>query len=132
MKTSHILITPQFEHFHPNNEHKFTTREGAPVRLYSAGAGGDFPIHGAYLVDGNWFPASWTTTGLYHDGETVSRLDIIEAPKKFKFERWYNIYKWDTGDGFLTSSYNTEAEANRSADPERIACVKQIFEGTES
>ena len=39
------------------------TLNGTDVILYNNVAGGDYPIHGAYLADDEWIIAAWTAQG---------------------------------------------------------------------
>lgn len=54
-------------------------RHGGLVILYTTQAGGERPLHGAYLAkDGDqnvWVPCSWTQSGFYKEGRETG-LDI--------------------------------------------------------
>lgn len=61
------------------------TRNGNLVTIYTENAGGDRPVHGAYLAkDGDrnrWVPCSWTKEGNYKEGRETG-LDLSEWPIK--------------------------------------------------
>lgn len=132
-----MIIDKDFKFFHPNNGHGFTTRDGRQVRIYCADADPRYPVHGAAYDESirAWNPVAWTHTGaFYSDGiDAENRLDIIVPIKKFKIERWFNIVHSNDGftrDGFYTYCYHTKEDADEH-DPNRIACYRQVFEGTE-
>ena len=48
----------------PEGGHRTTvTVNGTDVILYNNEAGGEYPIHGAYLADEEWIIAAWTIRG---------------------------------------------------------------------
>lgn len=55
--------------------------DGTPVIIYNTEAGGDYPIHGAYLFDGNWYLSCWTRNGKRFITEDMEPhpLDLPEA-----------------------------------------------------
>ena len=61
-----------------------TTYSGTSVIIYTMTAGGDRPIHGAYLGDSKqnvWIPCAWTSSGKLQEGRRSS-LDIILVEEK--------------------------------------------------
>lgn len=39
------------------------TRDGTKARIYAVDGGGDYPVHGAQLCGGSWYPIKWTLSG---------------------------------------------------------------------
>ena len=61
----------------------YTTRSGAPVRIYSTDAGGSYPVHGAvptFDSEQPWRVENWTAEGLYYCTESdESIFDLVEV-----------------------------------------------------
>ncbi|OHE77311.1 MAG: hypothetical protein A3F67_05800 [Verrucomicrobia bacterium RIFCSPHIGHO2_12_FULL_41_10] len=53
----------------------FRSRNGTPLLVYNWAAGGDYPIHGAYLSGEYWILTAWQEDGRAHS-EHQSNLDI--------------------------------------------------------
>ncbi len=61
-----------------------TSRAGRVCLIYTFGAGGVYPIHGAYLAgETTWIPVVWNKNGFCFDNEEESDLDITDAIKAF-------------------------------------------------
>ncbi|WP_374633984.1 hypothetical protein [Ferrovibrio sp.] len=101
-----------------------TTRDGCKVVLYCVDAPGEWPVHGR--IEEAPGPSCWRRDGTYQTTETKNNCDLIQAPRRFKYERWVNVY----ADGSTPIS-KTRADADWAASPCRIACVKVIIEGEE-
>lgn len=108
---------------------QYQTRDGRPVRIISTDGLQDCPI--VVIVDQTIH--SYTIDGKLHSNFTKygSELDLIEVPKKFRYERWVNVYNLEKLDDQLSDLYISREEADHYADPSRIACVKVIIEGVE-
>lgn len=100
-----------------------TTRDGLEVVLYCVDAPGPYPVHGR--VEGVHLPSSWGLHGTVQPGGHPHN-NLIQPPRRFKYERWVNVYE----DGWTPMS-DTRAGADLAATPKRIACVKIIIEGVE-
>lgn len=55
----------------------YRTSGGSKVRIYATDGGGDYPVHGAVLLDTVWNSVSWTVSGRYSVDEEEPQLDII-------------------------------------------------------
>jgi hypothetical protein len=61
--------------FKPGQEYR--TRDGSRARVYAIDGGGDQPIHGAAMFNGEWWVAGWMASGSYYmDGDT-NDLDLM-------------------------------------------------------
>lgn len=62
---------------------KYKTKDGREVRIYSANAGGTYPVHGAVLDEyseyDDWVLYSWTINGQYSSGFKHDRHDLVEV-----------------------------------------------------
>jgi len=106
-----------------------TTRDGRPVRILCRDAKGDEPIIGLVSYDLYEVTERWGDNGRWHRSED-HRLDLINAPAaRFRREAWVNVYPGPMECGVCL--YDDREDADRSADPCRIACIKVIIEGTE-
>lgn len=85
--------------------HTYPTRSGGPARIYAIDGGGEFCIHGAYLLNGLWLMRSWTKEGLCapYPG---SAEDLI-PPEDTKIET--NIYEdLNIPDDMMTLPYSRD------------------------
>lgn len=76
-----------------------------------------------------WCLRSWQADGKYFHGDNESQFDLInvpEAPKRFEYVRWCNVYPDDR-----YGSYHTRDDANACASDGRIACIRLVIAGTE-
>lgn len=72
---------------------EYTTRSGFPVRIYATDAGGNYPVHGAFLKDGEWIQNDWCISGKFDRSDTTpDGLDLIPKPKVHKISMWGNVY----------------------------------------
>ena len=53
------------------------TIAGSDVILYNIGAGGEYPVHGAYRYGEDWVTASWNLEGRYNKSFKTA-LDLAE------------------------------------------------------
>lgn len=103
------------------------TRDGRPVRVYSCKGNYLDSIHGAIFENCSWVSHDWNQSGNTHCGE-ISHHDLINVPpKRFRYERWANVFKT----GAIYFYHSSEAAAAPEAGSPRIACVKVIIEGEE-
>jgi hypothetical protein len=116
---------------------EYTTRDGKPVRIYAVDGGGQFPVHWAVRDDdGSWIARASKIDGTW--GPLEDRRDLIEAPRKFRLERWVNVYGDESvRDGGKIHNSREEADTialfvERTLDQtRRIACVRIVIEGAE-
>jgi hypothetical protein len=100
-----------------SKDKKYRTRDGREVRIYATDAGPRYPIHGAFLLDGEWLHESWTI-----DGENVieanSPSDLVEVKPRIQRVAWLNVYPE------AACLYYSRAMADQAAFDLRLACVK--------
>ena len=101
-----------------------TTRDGRKVTLYCIDAPGHWPVHGR--VENHDSPCGWTHEGYFFSSAAGISLDLIQLPRRFKYEREANVTR--EGGLFL---YSTKEDASRLALSSRIACIKIVVEGEE-
>jgi hypothetical protein len=65
----------------------YTTRNGRPYRCYATDCAGEFPVHGAILLDDGWRLARHTAHGKFHESGD-DQWDLIEVKPRMKIERW--------------------------------------------
>jgi hypothetical protein len=115
---------------------EYTTRDGRAVRIYAVDGGNLFPVHGA-IKDGrgDWVTQVWSSNGAWSSGSNISNNDLIEAPRKFRLERWANVWRDDAGQEYLGRLYGSRDAAESSIrtciGAPRIACVRVVIEGAE-
>ena len=115
--------------FEPGQEYR--TRGGHRVRIYANDAGGEFPVHGAVYIDGEWRSTTWTANGRHcgyalwnpKTGDRLSDMDIHVVKPRIKSDFWVNAFKDRDGSIFF-EAYKTKESANFANLPERVACVK--------
>ena len=117
---------------------EYTTRDGRAVRIYAVDGGGQFPVHGA-IKDGcgDWVTHVWSANGVFSLVSYIADADLIEAPRKFRLERWVNVWRDGEGKAYPGSMCNSReavehiaaSEVNRLT--QRIACIRIVIEGTE-
>lgn len=98
---------------------QYRTKSGLEVRIYATDVGGDFPIHGAVLIDGKWKFRAWRYTGSWG---AESEYDLIEVKPRIQREYWVNVKHND-----YSSLHYTRKAADTYPD-DRIACVKIIID----
>ena len=60
--------------------------DGTEARIYATDGGGEYPIHGAILVDGSWEVETWTELGrcdLADDPDGFNRRDLKPPAQEF-------------------------------------------------
>lgn len=102
-----------------------TTRDGRKVVIYYTEAPDEYPIYGR--IEGGPEPSCWGRNGTYRTMGPESIWDLIQPPRRFRYERWVNVYK----DGSFSSHYKTKESADLHCGQGRIACVKVVIEGEE-
>ena len=55
----------------------YRTREGGKARIYALDGTGDFPVHGALLIEGGWSSATWTRSGYYIGHAAPNSNDLM-------------------------------------------------------
>jgi hypothetical protein len=113
----------------------YTTRDGRAVRVYAVDGGGSYPVHGAILSPTrNWVANCWREDGRWLSGDGADGdSDLVEAPRKFRLERWVNIYPTHgIEDGGRLHWSREDADHACVFDARvRIACVRIVIEGAE-
>ena len=102
-----------------------TTRDGRKVTLYCVDAPGSYPVHGR--VEGDDEPYGWRKNGDFWSSGMESKLNLIQPPRRFRYEQWVNVYHVPN----LGARHLTKEDADRHSGSARIACVKVIIEGEE-
>jgi len=103
-----------------SKDKQYVTRGGLEVRIYATDGLGEYPVHGAYWVHGNWVNTSWTLDGLYSSDLSSSKMDLVEVKPRHQRTVWINCYPGGNND----CSHNKLEDANRHAGPARIACIQ--------
>lgn len=102
-----------------SKDKQYTTRKGRPYRCYATDGGGEFPVHGAILVDDGWRLCRHTAHGKFHESGD-DQWDLIEFKPRIKIERW--IFVDDAG---LTKTFS---EPPMVVGPSCFAIKHIIFE----
>ena len=104
---------------------EYRTRGGLAVRVYATDGGGEYPVHGAYCVDGQWFFSCWRADGSFTKSET-SDFDLIEIKPRIKREYWINVYS----NRVTRKAYGhkSKEEADLQAGHDRTDCVPVIID----
>ena len=104
----------------------YKTRDGREVRIYATDGANPYPVHGAYLDDGEWKGSAWTLGGSYNViGAETCIHNLIEVKPRIKREVWVNVY--DVVDR-ACRMYSSKEKADYNADYNRIACVKVVID----
>jgi len=109
---------------------EYETRGGDPVGIYAVGCGGVYSVHG-YIDYGRGVRvlSAWTADGLYALGGSCGDCDLVPASKRFRAERWVNVYSGGVIGLCLHDTPDMAATAHWSDAP--VACVKVVIEGRE-
>ena len=97
----------------------YTLQNGSEYRNYCDDAGGKFPIHGAYKVNGEWIFIQHTSNGNFFVDRKDCEYDLIEAKKTHTVTFWVNFYPEN-----VTSSWRSKQSADNVATDDRIACLE--------
>jgi len=100
----------------------YKTRDGREVRIYATDGGGEYPVHGAHMINGQWLHNGWTACGGYDVEVDEHEFDLIEVKPRIKREVWANVYRGRETDWVTMHDERDEADAERRG--QRIACVK--------
>ena len=104
---------------------EYRLANGMKFRLYAVNAGGNHPVHGAYLDDDKeWKHQCWMADGKL-DKDEVAQFNLIEVRPRHKVTVWINFY---TGNLWFNLS---RADADTSAASTRLACVEYTFDFAE-
>jgi len=102
---------------------KYRTRDGREVRIYAVDGGGEYPVHGATKINGEWLANGWTACG-GHDVEVdESDFDLIEVRPRIQREVWVNVYPTDCT--IHNDKDGADCMGGRST---RISCVKLVID----
>lgn len=96
---------------------QYRTRDGKEVRIYATDGNGDYPVHGAILVNGRWRLYMWTADGLDVLHATTPS-DLIEVRRRIRVDVWLNVYEYGVS-GFHDSRELADAFSGVS----RLACI---------
>lgn len=100
---------------------KYVTRDGRPVRLICIDETLErYPVIG--VIGNEDEPSSWTKKGYYLHYETeTGPNDLVEVKEEKTVDfGWLNIYPNNVFGGV---AHATKEQADKRADPHRIACV---------
>jgi hypothetical protein len=111
-----------------SKDKQYTTRKGRPYRCYATDGGGEFPVHGAILVDDRWRLSRHTAHGKFLESGD-DQCDLIEIKPRIKIERWvlverdgsYSLWldkpsKWSSGNAFAITRITFEVEEGEGLD----------------
>jgi len=79
----------------------YTTSGGLAVSIYRTDAGGEFPVHGALLVDQRWVMSAWRADG--RPAPFAPRQALVEVKPKHDVDLWINLYH-NNEDGYFAAS----------------------------
>lgn len=102
----------------PNKEYQ--TAEGQDVRIYTTTGGGNFPVHGAVMVEDIWIPEQWNLDGVHKSG--LGYLELCKKVKKIKTTFWINLYPYGQ------TLYIDKLEANKYASNDRVAMLEIVVD----
>lgn len=73
----------------------YRTRNGHKARIYTTDGYGDYPIHGAVLMDNGWRLAMWSSGGnSYANGARQDTFDLISAWTDTSSVNWAAMPAW--------------------------------------
>ncbi len=70
---------------------------GHPWRFYADGAGGAYPVHGAYCWQDNWYAGEWTPSGKFHYSNHINSeydLDLRDWRDQIPWECIRDEVEW--------------------------------------
>ena len=116
----------------------YTARDGRAVRIDHDDGAEPFPLIGSIKNPSGWVGAAWKRSGAACLYDIPWGSDLIEAPRKFRLERWVNVYGDESvRDGGRIHNSREEADAialvvTESLDQtRRIACIRVVIGGAE-
>ena len=99
------------------------TRDGREAQVFATDMGGEFPVLVRWKNGSGWNYGVKTLDGkTYLDGYENCVVDIVNAPRKVKIERWMNVFANGKAWTFL---HKDEADRQGAG---RIACKHLIME----
>ena len=69
---------------------QYRTKNGYEVRIYAVDGSGYYPIHGAYMHNGEWVMYRWNEQGISINNP---ELNLIEVKPRIQREYWVNVYE---------------------------------------
>jgi len=93
-------------------------RGGGEFRIYATDCGGEYPIHGAILIDGSWKLTKWSVDGRRISVTTDCIYDLIRKP--LRVTGWVNVYPG----GILSKLGQDREEASKHRGS---SCIGQIY-----
>ena len=97
---------------------QYRMRDGRDVRIYAVDGGGEYPVHGATKLNGQWLSQGWTECGGYDVEVDEHEYDLVEVKPRIKRKVWVNVYPYGQG------VYSTKEKARAHASDARTACVE--------
>ena len=116
---------------------EYTTRDGRAVRIDHDDGAEPFQLIGSIKNPSGWVGAAWKRSGAACLYDIPWGSDLIEAPRKFRLERWVNVYSDESvrdGGKIHDSREKSDAVAKFTenfAPTRRIACIRVVIEGAE-
>ena len=98
---------------------QYRTKNGYEVRIYAVDGSGYYPIHGAYMHNGEWVMYRWNEQGISINNP---ELNLIEVKPRIQREEWVNVYSYGS------CGYLTRKDADVGASPDRISCIKRTLD----
>lgn len=56
------------------------------VRIYAVDGFGDYPVHGAVLVHGEWVAVCWKANGRYNADDSDHKFDLIDREDEYQWD----------------------------------------------
>lgn len=100
------------------------TRDGREARIYAVDGAGEYQIHGAIKLDGEWQSCAWRKDGVWHTA-FESQKDLVNIP--VVHERWVHILGIYGGIYTDKRTYKTKEEAEVHRIASTLAIVKLTF-----
>ena len=107
----------------PVDELQFRDGRGIIEAVYTDEDDGIYVTYRNFLGGAVFNSTMWERDG-EHLGLDEPENDIIRKPKRFRHERWVNVYE-----DFPPVIYRSRAEADAYTTRDRVACVKAVIEG---
>lgn len=103
---------------------QYRTKDGKEVRIYAVDAGEYLTVHGAIKHENppRWLSYMWSIQGRASDWAAAQdySLNLVEVKPRHKRIAWVNAYP----NGQNPTTWAHKSEADRFAQPGRIACIR--------